>query len=119
MMTPLLFQFSIILINGLLLTTSILKLFLQQLYILNLNLFDLNNMNLLNAIKNLNPGLKEFVKQSIINDTKSTIGYRCYGIDETGTFSGGTSSDPDIALRIAIAESFERSLVRIINRDEK
>ena len=75
-------------------------------------------MDLLEELRKLNPTIKEFVKQEIVDENKSTLGFRCYGVDETGTFSGGTAQDENTALRIAVAESFERSLFRSINQNE-
>lgn len=77
-------------------------------------------MDLLIELKKLNPSFLEFIHQNIVAENGDILGSRYYGINENGdSFSGGTSSDKEIALRIAVAESFERSLFYIIANDEK
>lgn len=75
-------------------------------------------MSLLDQLKKLNPSFVGFAEQEI-NIKDRTIGYHVYGIDELGhSFSGGTSSCREEALRIAVAEAFERSFVAALFFDE-
>lgn len=76
-------------------------------------------MNLLEELKNLNPEILEFIHQDILDHDGNTIGSRCYGMTSSGdVLSGGTASTKENALRIAVAEAFERSLFcKIIEQD--
>lgn len=77
-------------------------------------------MNLLDKLKILNPDILEFIHQDIIGHNGKTIGSRCYGMNNKNeAFSGGTSSNRDTALRIAVAEAFERSFFYKIIEQKK
>ena len=77
-------------------------------------------MNLLEELKRINPDAVEFIQQEILDSNGSVIGSRCYGIDNNGdSFSGGTAAYKDTALRIAIAEAFERSLFYQLTKNDK
>lgn len=68
-------------------------------------------MNLVEKLKKINPNILEFIHQDIVDSSGHIIGSRCYGMnDKHEAFSGGTASSRDTALRIAVAEAFERSL---------
>ena len=74
--------------------------------------------NLLQYLKSINPRFKSF-SITEIKDYEKIIGYQCYGKNEDNlAFSGGTSQSKDSAIRIAIAEAFERSFVSFLNQDK-
>jgi hypothetical protein len=76
-------------------------------------------MNLLDELRKIKPDFKEFIQQEILDTRNNLVGSRCYGINNSGdSFSGGTSSSKETALRIAIAEAFERSLFYKICENE-
>lgn len=77
-------------------------------------------MNLLEELKRINPDIVEFIQQEILDNNGNIVGSRCYGINKSGdSFSGGTAASKDTALRVAIAEAFERSLFYRVLDDEK
>lgn len=75
-------------------------------------------MNLLESLKDINPSFKELIVQEIKNLERETIAYKCFGTEGSGNvFCGGTANDQDTAIRIAVAEAFERSYLNIIAAD--
>lgn len=72
---------------------------------------------MLDYLLRLNVNFNEFKTQKIITQSE-LIGFHCFGIEKSGeTFSGGTSADLTTAKRIAVAESFERSFLKVISSD--
>jgi hypothetical protein len=62
--------------------------------------------------------MQDFARQEIKNSSGDSVGFNVFGRDNEGNpFSGGTHRLADTALRIAIAEAFERSLFDRINDD--
>lgn len=75
---------------------------------------------MLEELKKINSNIVEFIQQDIVDITGNIIGSRCYGINTKGeSFSGGTAVNKETALRIAIAETFERSLFYQIASNEE
>lgn len=68
--------------------------------------------DLLSSLKLLNFPISSLVQQPLEQNGK-TIGWNVYAQNEAGiSLAQGTHSSLEVAMRIAIAESFERSLVR-------
>lgn len=77
-------------------------------------------MDLLDLLKKINPNFLEFITQDIVDDGKNLLGVKCFGVDkDANVFAGGTGTTKDLAIRIAIAEAFERSLFLNLCKDTK
>lgn len=76
-------------------------------------------MNLYEKLVTINSSVKGINLQEIRNDKKITIGWNAVvETNSNNAFSGGTSSDRETAIRIAIAECFERSIfLKICQQD--
>lgn len=76
-------------------------------------------MNLLQRLQTINPNFLEFITQEVVNEEGLVLGVKCFGVEKGDViFAGGTAQDKDLALRIAIAEAFERSYLDLINKDQ-
>lgn len=76
-------------------------------------------MSLLQLLQKINPNFKEFVTQPICDDQGITLGTKCFGVEkDSNVFSGGTALQKEVAIRIAIAEAFERSYFWQIYNDQ-
>lgn len=72
-------------------------------------------MNLLELLKKINPNFTEFLTQEIRDEKDAFLGYKSFGTEnDKEVFAGGTATTKEVALRIAIAEAFERSYVDLI-----
>lgn len=72
-------------------------------------------MNLLRVLQKINPEFSEFITQDIRNSKGEIVGTKCVGLEKNShVFSGGTAAKKDTAIRIAIAEAFERSYLDVI-----
>lgn len=72
-------------------------------------------MNLLKLLQKINPNFQEFVTQEICDEQGNVLGTKCFGVEkDSNVFAGGTALQKDIAIRIAIAEAFERSYLSVI-----
>lgn len=75
-------------------------------------------MTLLELLLKINPKFKDFTTQEIKDKNGVLLGVKCFGEETDGVvFSGGTATSADLALRIAVAESFERSFLNVIYRN--
>lgn len=71
------------------------------------------NKNLLETLVSLDKRFGGITEQSIVNTENEIVGWNYFINDTDGkTISGGTSSSKETALRIGIAEAFERGLAR-------
>lgn len=71
------------------------------------------NLNLLEHLLLIDDRFGGITEQSILNEKDEVVGWNCFIVDKAGkTISGGTSSSKEVALRIGIAETFERALAR-------
>lgn len=70
--------------------------------------------SLLKTLKDLNPEFMDLTVQEI-GDEEKTVGFQCFVRNLDGSiFAGGTSQQKYTAIRIAVAEAFERSFFRKI-----
>ena len=73
-------------------------------------------MNYLLSLQKINTDIKSLDIQPIINSDSKIVGWNCYFMNHLNqAIAGGTSSNKDIAVRIAVAECYERSLFNQIN----
>jgi len=64
-------------------------------------------------------GLANIIEQPIIDSENNVVGYHCYAQNESGsTISGGTFSDKETAMRIAVAELVERCFFQELCKTE-
>lgn len=71
--------------------------------------------NLLNHLLRLNSSIKSINKQPIMNSHNAIVGWNCYFVNNKGqSFAGGTAQNEHLALQIAVAESFERTIFSIL-----
>lgn len=71
------------------------------------------NKNLLESLSSLDKRFGGIAEQSIVNAKNEIVGWNYFVNDKDGrTISGGTSSSKETALRIGVAEAFERGLAR-------
>lgn len=77
-------------------------------------------MTLLQRLQTINPNFLEFITQEVVDETGLVLGVKCFGVEKDGAvFAGGTARDKDLAIRIAVAEAFERSYLDEIYKDEE
>lgn len=77
-------------------------------------------MDLLDLLKQINPNFLEFITQDIVDENNDLLGVKCFGADkDANIFAGGTGTTKDLAIRIAVAEAFERSLFLKLCKDPK
>jgi len=75
-------------------------------------------MELKNLLLTLNPRIQAINLQEIL-DNGASLGWKCFIQNSSNNaFAGGTSQSKETALRIAVAEAFERSYLEHIHADK-